>query len=45
MSIKVGLIGFGRMGRFYLDEFKRNSKYEVAYISDVSEECRMLAAP
>lgn len=44
MSIKVGLIGFGRMGRFYLDEFKRNSKYEVAYISDVSEECRMLAA-
>ena len=32
------------MGRFYLDEFKRNSKYEVAYISDVSEECRMLAA-
>jgi predicted dehydrogenase len=43
MKIKVGIIGFGRMGRFYLQEYQKNKKYEVAYICDVDEECRTLA--
>ncbi len=43
MKINVGLIGFGRMGRFYLTEFQRNSHYNVAYICDVNEGCRELA--
>lgn len=43
MKIKVGLIGFGRMGRFYLNQFAQNAKYEVAYICDVDESCRALA--
>lgn len=43
MKIKVGLIGFGRMGRFYLNEFLKNDKFEVAYVCDVDESCRALA--
>lgn len=43
MKIKVGLIGFGRMGRFYLQEFQANGRYDVAYICDLSEETRALA--
>ena len=43
MIIPVGIIGFGRMGRYYLKEFQRNAAYEVAYICDVSEECLALA--
>ena len=43
MKIKVGLIGFGRMGRFYLTEFQRSSCYDVAYICDLKEENRELA--
>lgn len=43
MKIKVGLIGFGRMGRFYLTEFQKNERYEVAYICDVDADCRALA--
>lgn len=42
-KIKVGLIGFGRMGRFFLEEFQKNDKYEVAYVCDMSEFCRSLA--
>ncbi|MGN0068136.1 MAG: Gfo/Idh/MocA family protein [Prevotella sp.] len=43
MRIRVGLIGFGRMGRFWLAEFQKNAKYEVAYICDLDESCRTLA--
>ncbi len=43
MKIKVGLIGFGRMGRFYLTEFQRSANYEVLYICDVNQGCRDLA--
>ncbi len=43
MKIPVGLIGFGRMGRYYLSELQRNGAYEVAYICDVDESCRALA--
>lgn len=43
MKIPVGLIGFGRMGRYYLSEFQKNESYEVAYICDTDEHCRALA--
>ena len=43
MKIKVGLIGFGRMGRFYLQEFQKNDRFEVAYICDPMESSRELA--
>ena len=28
MKIKVGLIGFGRMGRFYLKEMQKSGRWE-----------------
>ena len=43
-KIKVGLIGFGRMGRFYLKEMqKKAGDGEVAYICDINPDCRELA--
>ena len=42
-KIAVGLIGFGRMGRFYLKEFQRSDAYEVVYVCDIDPECRELA--
>ncbi len=42
-KIKVGLIGFGRMGRFYLKEFLACDDWEVAYICDPSEASQKLA--
>lgn len=32
--IKVGIIGFGRMGRFYAKEFLNSDEWEIAYICD-----------
>ena len=32
--IKIGLIGFGRMGGFYLDEMLKSGKWEIAYVCD-----------
>ena len=37
-KIKVGIIGFGRMGGKYLDKFLKNGRYEVAYICDDEQE-------
>lgn len=42
-KITVGLIGFGRMGRYYLQEFQRSDAYEVVYVCDIDPECRELA--
>lgn len=42
-KIKVGLIGFGRMGRFYLQEMQKSRRWNVAYICDVSPSSRELA--
>ena len=42
-KIKVGLIGFGRMGRFYLKEMQKSGRWEVAYICDINPDCRELA--
>ncbi|GAB6122686.1 Gfo/Idh/MocA family protein [Dysgonomonas termitidis] len=41
--IKVGLIGFGRMGRFYLQEMQKSGRWNIAYICDVSPSSRELA--
>ena len=41
--IKVGLIGFGRMGGFYLQEMQKSGRWDVAYICDVDPEARKLA--
>ena len=43
MKIKVGLIGFGRMGRFYLEEMQKSGRWEIAYICDVRADSRELA--
>ena len=42
-KIKVGIIGFGRMGGFYLEEMLKNDKWEVAYICDIDPEAREYA--
>ena len=39
-QIKIGIIGLGRMGRFYLDEMKKSEKWNIAYICDVNPEVR-----
>ena len=38
--IKIGMIGFGRMGGFYLEQMQKSGRWEVAYICDVSAESR-----
>lgn len=42
-KIRVGLIGLGRMGRFYLDEMKKSGRWDVAYICDISPRSREVA--
>lgn len=42
-KIKIGIIGFGRMGGFYLKEMQKSGKWDVAYICDVNPEARKLA--
>lgn len=41
--LRIGIIGFGRMGRFHLTQLKNNPKWEVAYICDVDPDCRSVA--
>ncbi len=43
MKIKVALIGFGRMGRFYFNEMQKSGRWEVAYICDVQPKAREFA--
>lgn len=38
MIVNVAIVGFGRMGGFYLDEFRKNPYFNVKYICDVSED-------
>ena len=33
-KIKVGIIGFGRMGRFYWEAMRKSGRWEIAYICD-----------
>ena len=32
MKIKVGLIGFGRMGQMYLESMQKTNRWDIAYI-------------
>lgn len=43
MTINVGIIGFGRMGRAYLENFHKNPHYTVTYICDTADDCITLA--
>lgn len=35
-KIKVGIIGFGRMGRFYWDAMRKSGRWDIAYICDTN---------
>lgn len=39
-QIKVGLIGLGRMGKFYLEEMQKSGRWNIAYICDVHPKTR-----
>jgi len=39
-KIKVGIIGFGRMGGFFLKEMQKSGKWDVAYICDIDSSAR-----
>lgn len=41
--IKVGIIGLGRMGRFYLEEMQKSGSWHIAYICDTNSKTRELA--
>ena len=41
--IKTGLIGLGRMGRFYLEEMQKSGEWDIRYICDVNPGIRALA--
>ena len=43
-KIKVGIIGFGRMGSFYYDAMIASNQWEVVYICDVNAKTREYAA-
>ncbi len=43
MKIKVGLIGFGRMGQFYLKEMQKSGQWDIVYICDVNTDALELA--
>ena len=43
MEITIGLIGFGRMGRCYLNMLQRDKRYRVTHICDPDAQCRALA--
>ncbi|MDR1527731.1 MAG: Gfo/Idh/MocA family oxidoreductase [Dysgonamonadaceae bacterium] len=42
-SIKAAIIGFGRMGGFFLEEMQKSKRWEVAYICDTNPRARALA--
>lgn len=41
--IRVGIIGLGRMGRFYLDEMLKSGRWDIAYICDTNLKSREAA--
>ncbi|GHT37603.1 dehydrogenase [Bacteroidia bacterium] len=43
-KIKIGLIGFGRMGGFYLEEMQKSKQWDIAYICDTNPKSRAKAA-
>lgn len=43
-KVRVGIIGFGRMGEMYLNYMSSNEKWEIVYICDIAESARQAAA-
>jgi myo-inositol 2-dehydrogenase/D-chiro-inositol 1-dehydrogenase len=43
LKIKVGIIGFGRMGKFYCEAMQKSGEWNIAYICDIDPEARCLA--
>lgn len=41
--IRVGIIGLGRMGRFYLEEMLKSKRWDIAYICDTNLKSREAA--
>ena len=41
--IKVGIIGFGMMGRFYWEAMTKSDRWNIAYICDTDPASRQLA--
>ena len=41
--IRVGLIGFGRMGRFYWEAMRKSGQWDIVYICDTNPQIRALA--
>ena len=41
--MKVGLIGFGRMGQMYLESMQKTNRWDIAYICDTDSASRELA--
>ena len=42
-KIKAAIIGFGRMGEFYLEDLMSTGRWDIVYICDISEASRQLA--
>lgn len=42
-KVKVGIIGFGRMGHFYLEEMQKSGRWDIAYICDMNLKSRKSA--
>ena len=42
-KIRIGIIGLGRMGRFYLNEMKKSNRWNILYICDIDPRSRELA--
>ena len=43
-KVKAGIIGFGRMGEFYLNAMKQSGEWDIAYICDTSDASREYAS-
>ena len=43
MKVKVGIIGFGRMGKMYWDEMRKSGQWDIIYICDILQEARETA--
>ncbi|MDD4921785.1 MAG: Gfo/Idh/MocA family oxidoreductase [Bacteroidales bacterium] len=41
--VKVGIIGFGRMGHFYFEEMQKSGRWDIAYICDTDPRSRAFA--
>lgn len=39
-AIRVGIIGLGRMGRFYLEEMQKSGRWNIVYICDTNAKSR-----